>query len=95
MIFLVLLVEGDAGQTVVAVAHKVEDGTTHAVVVDVGFDAFDGVEGRCLALVNVAVGLGGIVDFVGTEVVLAGHDVGVDAVVGHGVVGHDDKGRNI
>ena len=49
------------------------------------------VEHRCVALVNVPVGLGNVIDdFVGEP--FGSHDVGVNAIIADGVVRHDDEG---
>ena len=77
------------------VADKREDFVADVARLDVGFDAFDGVEDRCRALVDVAVCLGSDVDLLFGEIAALAHDNGVDAIVRGGIVGDDDKGRNV
>lgn len=60
----------------------------------IGLDTAQGVEHRCVALVNVAVGLGNVVDGLVAETLVA-HYVGINTIVADGVVSHDDEWRHI
>lgn len=83
------------GNLVVVLLDEVEDGLTHRGVVDVGMDALHGVEERHVALVDVAVGLGNVVDVFLGEMVLVAHNRGVDTIVDCRVVGKDDERRHV
>ena len=89
------LVEFDfAGDFHVVCPDEVENRVADRSGFDVGFDAAQSVESRSRGLVEVTVGFGSDIDVGFVKAVVAGHDGAVDAIVGHRVVCHDDKGRN-
>lgn len=91
-----LEVYGNGYNTVIVTADKVEDFVTYGAGVDVVFDTTEGVEYRCLGLVDVSVCLGSVVDVFGREIAFAvRHNLGVDAVVYGRVVCQDDVGGHI
>lgn len=83
-------VYGNGYDAVIVAADKVEDFVTYGAGVDVVFDTTEGVEYRCLGLVDVTVSLGRVVDVFGREVSSGGHNFGVDTVVYGGVMRQDD-----
>lgn len=64
-------VYGHSYDAVVVAADKVEYLVTHGAWLDVVFDTTEGVEYRCLGLVDMTICFGCVVDVFGREIVLA------------------------
>ena len=89
-VLLLLEVGGDTDDAETAVAYVAYDFVAEFAGGYVGFYALEGVEYRCLTLVDMAVGLCHVVNLFLCEALLA-HHYGVDTIVFGGVMGHDDK----
>lgn len=91
---VLLEVAGNGHEFKLAVTDEIEDGLALLRGIEVGFDSLHGVEYRCACLIDMAVGLGDVVNLLFRKSVFAQH-VGVDAEVGCRVVGHDDEGGHV
>lgn len=87
-------VDGDSYDLEVVGADEGQDGVAYGRRIDVGLDAAQGVEDGDTALVDVAVGLCDIIDFLVGEAIFA-HYVGVHPEVGRGVMGDDYVRGNV
>ncbi len=79
----------------VVVSDEAEYLFTHPRGINVGLDAFEGVENRGAALVDMSVGLGYIVDLVLGEAAVFAHHYGIYAIICGGIMGDDDIRRHV
>ena len=84
----------DGHEAQLAVADECEDSVTHGRWIKVGFNSLHGIEHRCSALINMAVGFCNVIDLLLGVTVFAKY-YGIDTEVRSGIVGHNNEGRNI
>lgn len=82
---------GDGDNLEVAALDELEYLGTLGRLVNVGFDALEGVEYRCAGLIEVTVTLGDVVDSLLGETAVLAQQIGVDTKVACGIVGHDTE----
>ncbi len=86
---------GDGDNLEVAVLDELEYLGTLRRLVNVGFDALEGVEYRCAGLIEVTVTFGNVVDTLLGETSVLAQQIGVDTKVACGIVGHDAEGGHV